>query len=187
MVSDDASLECTRDRSDATQPSTRARTTGDVTKRLFSAGRARHAYNSRVHVFPLLVALTLMVSIVFLMEMSLPAIKGPGFDYTDYYRECSAAMVVLPRALPIGLVAGVLTFCVALHLGEHRGRLFGTSILGLFGAATVISLAFLFGNGPPSPSYSGSEAADIFLVAVLPIGVPVVIGAVLGGRVAAVS
>ena len=161
--------------------------TGEVTKRLFSVGRGRRAYSSSVLVFPLFAALVLLASIAHFLNLSLPATKGPDTKPADYYRECSAAMIVLPRALPIGLVAGVITFIVAMQLGDHVGRLFSASMLGLFGAATVIALAFLLGNGPPSPSYSGADAADIFLVAVIPIGVPVVIGAVLGGRVATIS
>jgi hypothetical protein len=161
--------------------------TGELTKRMLSLGRGRRAYDPRIVLFPLLVSLGLVVAIVLLVAISLPAIAGLGFDNTEYYRESSAAMIVLPRALPIGLIAGVVLFVAAMRLGDQMGRMLSGCVLGLFGVAVIVALTLLFGNGLPSATYLSADAADIFLVALIPIGVPAVVGAVFGGPVAAVS
>jgi hypothetical protein len=159
----------------------------ELTGRALAFGRMRHAAHPHIYVLPTMAAMVLVVSIVLVVGISLPAIKGPGFDHTAYYRECPVTMVLLPRAIPIGLVAGFIVFAVAMQLGERMGRFFASTLLGLFGAAVVVACAFLIGNGLPSSRYLDADAADVFLVSLLPIGVQVVIGAVLGGRVAEVS
>jgi hypothetical protein len=161
--------------------------TREVTNRLFLVGRGRHAHHWWIPLFPLLVALVLVASIAYFLNLSLPATKRPDAKRADYYGERPVAEVVLPRAFAIGLVAGALTFAVALQCGGYMGRLFSANILALFTVATMVAVALLFRDTPPNTTYLRADAADIFLAAVLPIGVPVVVGAILGGQVAAVS
>ena len=158
-----------------------------LTKQLFSVGQKRHDFDLRVALYPLLAAIALLCLIVLLVALSLPPIRGPGFDKTEYFREYATTSVLFPRVLPIGLFSGVAAFVLALRLGEQRSRYFTAFILCVASVAVIVALAIVSGNGLPSPNYLGADAVDVFLVTLIPIGLPLVLGAIVGGRVAAIS
>jgi hypothetical protein len=161
--------------------------TGDVMRRLVSVGRERHRRHPLSLLVPVFLATALAIAIVLAVDLSLPAIRGLGFDHSAQYSECSVAMAILPRVLPLGLAAGVTAFIVAIKLGDRMSRVFSQILVALVALASVVALAMLIGNGIPSSTYLGARAADVFLVTLLPVGAPLVVGAVLGGWVAAIS
>lgn len=133
---------------------------------------------------PILLTGVLALSLVFFVSISLPRVSGPRLDHSEYYYELSVADALLPRAMLIGLVAGVVIFTVAVQLEDRMAWIFSAGTVSLIALAGILALAILIGHGAPNSTYLGANAGEIFLVVLLPIGVPVVVGAVLGAAAA---
>jgi hypothetical protein len=87
--------------------------------------------------------------------------------------------------LPIGLFSGVAAFLLARGFGERRGRFFTAFVGGIAGLAMLLAVVSAYGQ--PIPYYASACAFDAFVSAAVPIGVPLLIGAVAGQRIAAIS
>jgi hypothetical protein len=162
-------------------------TAADVTRRIFARGR-KHA-GSRLWKggWPLLCCATLIIVSGSLVHAVLPPIRGLAVDQLAYYRECSVAMVLLPRLTPIGLFVGMTAFVLAMKMGDRRASVFCGSILAVFAVSLMVTLALWISGGSNEAGYASATVGDVFRVAVLPIGVPASVGAVLGVGVATVS
>ncbi|MCU0958915.1 MAG: hypothetical protein MUF48_02310 [Pirellulaceae bacterium] len=78
-------------------------------------------------------------------------------------------------------------FVLAMKMGDGRASVFCGSILAAFAVSLLVALALWIGAGANEAGYASATLGDVFRVAVLPIGVPAAVGAVLGVGVAAVS
>jgi hypothetical protein len=98
----------------------------------------------------------------------------------------------MPGAILFGLVAGMMIFAIVIQLGgirlgDRMAGIYCASTVCLFALAAIVALAVFFGGGDPNSMYLSAASGDIFLVILLPVGVPVVVGAVLGAGVATAS
>ena len=104
----------------------------------------------------------------------------------------TAVEVLFPGAILLGLLAGLMIFAIVIQLGDiqlgdRMAGIYCASTVCLFALTGIVALAVFFGGGDPNSMYLDAASGDIFLVILLPVGVPVVVGAVLGAGVATAS
>lgn len=161
--------------------------TDDVTRRIFANRRRRSGSRLSMSGMPLLCSAALILLTASSVNVVAPRVRGATAEDLAYYRECSVVTVLLPRLIPIGLIAGIVAFVLALKMGDGRASVFCGSILATFAVSLLVACALWIGVGSNEAGYANADIGDVFRVAVLPIGLPASVGAALGVGVAAVS